>query len=150
MLAMVSGQVFRLVRKRNGRIVVITGFYCQALSFCRVFPVHICMTHMEHTCHSYVPVPTVLVIYIYTRSGARFARPLLACACISFVYLLHGRLLLVPLYSLSKLNNNSSKARYLNWFKFHKRNYVTSRDLTSLTTKYLLPPFSQSASPKAR
>ena len=23
---------------------------------------HICITHMEHTCHSYVPVPTVLVI----------------------------------------------------------------------------------------
>ena len=34
MLAMVSGHVFRLVRKRNGRIVVIAGFYCQALSFC--------------------------------------------------------------------------------------------------------------------
>ena len=49
-----------------------------------------------------------------TRSVARFARPLLACACISFVYLLHGRLLLVPLYSMSKLNNNGSKARYLN------------------------------------
>ena len=32
------------------------------------------------------------VVYI-TRSGARFARPLLACAWISFVYLLHGRLL---------------------------------------------------------
>ena len=46
---------------------------------------------------------------------ARFARPLLACACISFVYILHGRLLLVLLYSMSKLNNNgSSKARYSN------------------------------------
>ena len=33
MLAMVSGQVFRLVRKRNGRIVVIAAFYNQALSF---------------------------------------------------------------------------------------------------------------------
>ena len=32
------------------------------------------------------------------------------------VYLLHGRLLLVPLYSLSKMNNNGSKAR---WFKLH-------------------------------
>ena len=56
---------------------------------------------------------------LYTRSGARFARPLLACVCISFVYLPHGRLLLVPLYSLSKLNTNGSKARYLNWFKLH-------------------------------
>ena len=28
-----------------------------------------------------------------TRSGAPFARPLLACACIPFVYLLHGGLL---------------------------------------------------------
>ena len=36
------------------------------------------------------------VLYIiYTRSGARFAHPLLACAWISFdkVYLLHGKLL---------------------------------------------------------
>ena len=33
-LAMVSGQVFRLVRKRNGRIVLIAAVYSQALSFC--------------------------------------------------------------------------------------------------------------------
>ena len=52
--------------------------------------------------------------YYMTRSVARFARPLLACACISFVYILHGRLLLVLLYSMSKLNNNGSKARYSN------------------------------------
>ena len=51
---------------------------------------------------------------VTTRSVARFARPLLACACISFVYILHGRLLLVLLYSMSKLNNNGSKARYSN------------------------------------
>ena len=42
------------------------------------------------------------VLIIITRSVARFARPLLACACISFVYILHGRLLL------------SYKARYSN------------------------------------
>ena len=53
------------------------------------------------------------VFVLITRSGARFARSLFGCACISFVYLLHGRLLLVPLYSLSKLNNNGSKARYI-------------------------------------
>ena len=51
---------------------------------------------------------------IITRSVARFARLLLACACISFVYILHGRLLLVLLYSMSKLKNNGSKARYSN------------------------------------
>ena len=48
-----------------------------------------------------------------TRSVARFARPLLACAYISFMCLLRGRLLL-PLYSMSELNNNGSKARYSN------------------------------------
>ena len=26
---------------------------------------HICIMHMGHTCHSYVPVPTILVITIY-------------------------------------------------------------------------------------
>ena len=31
-----------------------------------------------------------------------------------FIYILHGRLLLVLLYSMSKLNNNGSKARYSN------------------------------------
>ena len=30
------------------------------------------------------------------------------------LYILHGRLLLVLLYSMSKLNNNGSKARYSN------------------------------------
>ena len=65
---MVSVHVFRLVRKRNGRIVVIAAFYNQALSYCWDFPVHICITHIGHTCHSYVPVPTVLVIiYVYTK-----------------------------------------------------------------------------------
>ena len=29
---------------------------------------HICITHMGHTCHSYVPVPTVLVIMLYECS----------------------------------------------------------------------------------
>ena len=29
---------------------------------------HICITHMEHMCHSYVPVPTVLVINNGTQS----------------------------------------------------------------------------------
>ena len=62
MLAMVSCHVFRLVRKRNGRIVVIAAFYSQALSFCGDFPVNIFITHMGHTCFSYVPVPTILVI----------------------------------------------------------------------------------------
>ena len=81
-------------------------------------------------------------IYSYTRSVARFARPLLACACISFVYILHGKLLLVPLYSMSKLNNNGSKARYSN-----RVPAFTNRDLT---TYYLLPPFSQSACQKTR
>ena len=85
------------------------------------------------------------VYIIRTRSVAHFARPLLACACISFVYILHGRLLLVPLYSMSKLNNNGSKARYSN-----RVPAFTNRDLTSLTTHYLLPPFSQSACQKTR
>ena len=58
------------------------------------------------------------ILVIVTRSGARFARPLLACA---YMYLLHGSLLLVPLYSMSKLNNNGTVQR-------------PSRDLTPLTT----------------
>ena len=60
-----------------------------------------------------IPMPKEGYIYS-TRSGARFASSLLAYACISFVCLLHGRLLLVPLYSMSKLNNNGSRVRYLN------------------------------------
>ena len=55
-------------------------------------------------------------IYKYKECGS-LRSPLLACAhaCISFVYILHGTLLLlVPLHSMSKLNNNGSKARYLN------------------------------------
>ena len=55
-----------------------------------------------------------IMIIIQRVSVACFARPLLGCACISFVYLLHGRLLLVSLYSMSKLNNHGSKARYSN------------------------------------
>ena len=66
---------------------------------------------MHARTHTYTHTQTCL---LYTRSVARFARPLLACACISFVYILHGRLLLVLLYSMSKLNINGSKARYSN------------------------------------
>ena len=75
--------------------------------------------YMHMSMHACAYIYTIVLgmkhnLYIYTRSVARFARPLFACACISFVYILHGRLLLVPLYSMSKLNNNGSKARYSN------------------------------------
>ena len=31
---------------------------------------HICIRHMEHTCHSYVPVPIVLVLVTFDGEGA--------------------------------------------------------------------------------
>ena len=82
------------------------------------------------------------------RSGAHSARPLLACACISFVYLLHAWY--ISLTRMSKLNNTQ-------WFKgqvcsklhcmhYIQRTYILyirttilrSRNETSLTTMYLL------------
>ena len=40
------------------------------------------------SCHALVQyvICTIALLYNITRSVARFARPLLACACISFVY----------------------------------------------------------------
>ena len=55
MLAMVSGQVFRLVRKRNGLIVVIAGFYCQTqflLSFSHAYLYYVYGAHVPFLCTS--------------------------------------------------------------------------------------------------
>ena len=104
----------------------------------------LCCVNQSQMCN----FPVVHNKYIITtRSVARSARPLLACACISFVYLLHGRLLHARYISpthMSKLNNKQ-------WFKgqvcssFTALTFSRTRNLTSLTTMYLLSPFSQSA-----
>ena len=74
---------------------------------------------------------------------ASLARPLLACAWISFVYLLHGikvtECTVQQPPSVARTINNSSKARCTRNFKLHCTCAVQSRsrDLTSLTTNYL-------------
>ena len=61
-----------------------------------------------------LPIINQFQYYIYIQGVwlASLAYSLLVHAF--HLYILHGRLLLVLLYSMSKLNNNGSKARYSN------------------------------------
>ena len=79
---------------------------------CHAGPIYVQVT--KNLRQTIIMSPTSINLYVYIQGVwvASLAHSLLVHAF--HLYILHGRLLLVLLYSMSKLNNNGSKARYSN------------------------------------